>query len=244
MELEFIKNKVYYKIFDRDFKESDGIYVKHKNYDGTKLATITKNIDNICKKYSAKKLLILKQVHGNKVICGNYSTTEEPEADASVTTEKNLALSILTADCVPVLFASDCGKIIGAAHCGWKSAKSGIIANVKKQMEEKGATSMKAIIGPSIQQKSYEVDENYYNNFINDKEEYNQFFINAKTKGRYMFDLPAYVCQKLYESEIELIHHIKEDTYTNKEKYPSYRRNCHEGNINQERILSTIIIRD
>jgi len=245
MQLELIKNKVYYKIFDKEYKASTGIYSKYKHQnDASKLCEVSDNIKNIKSDYNAKNIVILKQVHGNEVIdedvtdCSNY-----PEADGSITTNKNVILSVLTADCVPVLFSSSDGDIIGAAHCGWRSAKANIISNVNNMMKAKGAKDIKAIIGPSIQQASYEVDSGFYNDFIEDDNSYKDLFIASKNTNRYMFDISGYVQRKIEKENIELVHHIKDDTYAMNEKYPSYRRSFHKGGTHSQGILSTIMIR-
>ena len=244
MELEFIKNKVYYKIFDRTYTASSGIYSKHKYTDAAKLAEVQQNIDHIKSKYSAKELIILKQVHGSEVICtDSIDHQHQLEADGSVTTKKNIALSVLTADCVPVLFASANGNVIGAAHCGWKGAKANLITEIRKMMVNKGAKNIKAVIGPSIQQKSYEVDKNYYQDFINNDSACKNLFIPSNNKDRYMFSLSGYVKQKLEQENIELLLHIDDDTYSMPEKYPSYRRSTHGKETYSQNILSTIIMR-
>jgi YfiH family protein len=244
MELEFIKDKVYYKIFDRTYTASSGIYSKHKHKDAAKIAKIQQNIDNIKTNFNAEELVILKQVHGNAVICADTTGCKQQlEADGSVSTRKNIALSVLTADCVPVLFASADGQVIGAAHCGWKSAKDGLIKQVISMMKSKNATNIKAIIGPSIQQKSYEVSADYYHNFVNDEASCKHLFITSCTKNHYMFDLSGYVKHKLEQEKIELFLHIDEDTYSMPEKYPSYRRSIHGKEAYTHNILSTIMIK-
>ncbi len=244
MQLEFIKNKVYYKIFDRTYQASSGIYNKYKNQDAAKLAEVKQNIDHIKYQYNAKELIILKQVHGNNVVFINPDNyAKKLEADASVTTDKQIALSILTADCVPVLLSSDDGNVIGAAHCGWRSAKSNIIKSVNLMMQEKGARNIKAIIGPSIQQKSYEVDSGYYNNFVSDEKSCKDLFIPSHRDDFYMFDLSSYVKRKIEKEKIEILLHINKDTYSNSEKYPSYRRSTHNKEPYIYNILSTIMIK-
>ena len=244
MELEFIKDKVYYKIFDRTYTASSGIYSKHKHKDAAKLAMVQQNIENIKADYKAEELVILKQVHGNAVICADNSDCKQQlEADGSVTTEKNVVLSVLTADCVPVLFASADGKVIGAAHCGWKSAKSDLVKQVSLMMKSKNATNIKAIIGPSIQQKSYEVSADYYHDFINDESACKHLFIASNKENHYMFDLSGYVKHKLAQENIELFLHIDDDTYSMPEKYPSYRRSTHGKEAYTHNILSTIMIK-
>ena len=91
----------------------------------------------------------------------NAGTAGRPIADGLVTGTINHAISILTADCVPVLLAAPSAGLVGAAHAGWRGAASGIIAATVTMMISKGATrrQIEAVIGPAIQQKNYEVGE-------------------------------------------------------------------------------------
>lgn len=218
-----IPNRVYYKIFDR----SNG------------------SVNNECR---TDKLLILQQVHKDHVVNADLidDFQHRPEADAAVTTKKDIILSIQTADCVPVLLASEDGSIIGAAHCGWKGTRLGIIKKLIDNMKSSsGAVKFMGIIGPSIQQFSYEVDKVFYEDFISLDQLNQKFFISSKHSGHYMFDLPGLVRQQLEELDINVVHHISEDTYSMPDKYPSYRRACHKGvpnNYNEERILSIIMM--
>lgn len=246
MEIEFIKNKVYYKIFDKTYTASSGKYSKHKAKNAAILAEIQKNIDTIKNNYNVRELVILKQVHGTKILDTDnidYQFHQETEADGSITKKKNVALGILTADCVPVLFASYDGSVIGAAHCGWKSAKNNIITELHNKMKQRGAKDIKALIGPAIQQKSYEVDKKYYQDFVKDSIEYKKFFIPSNNQDHYMFDLPAYVRAKIEQENIEIKVNIDDDTYELEDKYPSFRRSTHRNEQYNQNILSTIIIR-
>lgn len=219
--LPLIKDKVYYKFFIKDRTEKN-------------------------RQKFAENLLWLKQIHSTDVVDADYLDNLETEtvADASVASEHNLTLSVMTADCVPVLFSCRDGKVIGAAHCGWRSAKDGIIANTVKMMNTKGSTHIKALIGPAIRQKSYEVSNDFYNSFLTDNPIYTKFFIPGNDPDKYMFDLPDFVRFKLHESGINDITDIGEDTYTMPEKYPSYRRHCHTGEEYNKHILSTIVIKN
>jgi YfiH family protein len=244
MELEFIKDKIYCKIFDKNYKYSSGIYSPHKCNDEVLLAEVQQNINNIKKYFGVSDLLILKQSHGNDVIFADgIDKNIQPEADASVTTGKGTVLAVLSADCVPVLLASADGEVIGAAHCGWKSAKADILLKVKNMMLSKGAKDIKAVIGPAIAQKSYEVDKNYYHNFIRDSNDYDIFFIPSVREDYFLFDLVGFVKHKLEQEEIELAFNVDEDTYSMQEKYPSYRRSVHQKLPYSQNILSTIVIK-
>jgi YfiH family protein len=243
---EFIKGKVYYKIFDKSFKRSSHIYAKYKSNDPLSTGTIDNNKKAVLSSLNADNILVLHQVHGNVVIDADIidDFNIEPEVDGAVTTKRNIILSIQTADCVPILLTSKDGLVIGAAHCGWKSAKANIVKNLVFLMRTKGATDIKAFIGPSIQQYSYEVDSEYYNSFIIENSEYFKFFAPSTKENNYMFDLPSFVEMKLRESNIDEIDKSADDTYSQRDKYPSYRRSCHLGTKYSKNILSTIIIRN
>jgi len=242
---ELIEGKVYYKIFDKSFKESSHIYAKYKLNNELSTEEIDNNKKAILSYLEADDIFVLKQVHGNKIINADIidNFNIEPEADGAVTTRKNLVLTIQTADCVPILLTSEDGNVIGAAHCGWKSAKANIISNLVDMMQARGASQIKAFIGPAIQQYSYEVDSEYYNNFIMENSKYAKFFIPSVNDNHYMFDLPSFVEMKLIESNVNEINKSLEDTYSQKEKYPSYRRSCHLGIKYNKNILSAIMIK-
>ena len=182
-------------------------------------------------------------MHGNQIVNADDFIIAVPEADGSITTKKNLVLAVQSADCVPVLLASGDGKIIGAAHAGWKGSINNIISNIVTQMTEKGANNLIAVIGPAIAQSSYEVDNEYYKTFLSKDINNKQFFINSKRENNYMFDLPAFVQLKLKEAGVKNIKNIGEDTYTNPLKYPSRRRAFHLQEPYNENILSAIVIK-
>lgn len=243
---EFIKNKVYYSIFDRSYKSSTHAYARYKTTDAAKLAEITNNISAIKKEFQCKDMLILQQVHGDVVIdADNMMDYDiEPEADAATTTKKDLILAIKTADCVPVILSSNDGTIIGAAHCGWRGAKANIIDKLATMMRNKGCKTIKALIGPAIRQDSYEVDENFYISFLKDNSSHNDFFIKSSLNiDRYMFDLPGFIRFKLRSSDVNDIVSIEEDTYSMFDKYPSFRRSSHTQEIYNQNILTTIAIK-
>ena len=114
-------------------------------------------------------LVEIHQTHSNKVHIYNGDLSVV-EADAVVTDRKNIALSVVTADCAPVLFADNHASVIAAAHAGWQGAHTGIIENTIAAMCELGAKceNIIAAIGPCITQKSYEVGAEFYNKINNE----------------------------------------------------------------------------
>lgn len=237
-----LPDNIKYRVFDNNFKASTGKYLVKNEV--TSIEEVHKNRNAICEALDCDRMAILHQIHGVDVFHAKSSTLagEEPQMDASYTTEKGVVLAIQTADCVPVLLADKNGKVIGAAHCGWKSAIGNILEKLVEKMEKEGASKFMAIIGPSIHQESYEVDKQYFDRFLKESIENSRFFIPSSKHEHFMFDLPAYVKWKLSLLSINDVYHIYEDTYTNSDKYPSYRRSCHAGETYKSCILSTIVL--
>jgi len=79
------------------------------------------------------------------------------EADAALTSERGLALGVLTADCAPVALASPEG-VVGVAHAGWRGLRDGVIEAVVAAMRDLGASSVLAALGPCIHPECYPFD--------------------------------------------------------------------------------------
>src|SRR3546814_11105295 len=97
-----------------------------------------------------------------------YTTLFRSEADALVTRTPGILLGILTADCVPVLFADREAGVVGAAHAGWKGALAGVTDGALDAMESLGArrAHIAAAIGPCVGRASYEVDDGFVQHFL------------------------------------------------------------------------------
>jgi YfiH family protein len=197
---------------------------------------------------AAQNLLSLYQVHGVECIAAPASGDDRPKADALVTDKPGLALSILTADCVPVLFYGRKGNgdsVIGAAHAGWKGAIGGVLdSTVDKMISEYGANlnTIQAAIGPAIQKKSYEVDSAFQENFLKSDLENERFFQNARKSGHAMFDLPGYCAARIAARGIRDVFVNESDTYTNEADFYSYRRTAHRGEPDYGRQISVVVI--
>ncbi|QNO28469.1 peptidoglycan editing factor PgeF [Sphingopyxis sp. OPL5] len=188
----------------------------------------------------------LYQVHGNRcvVVDGETDLAARPEADALATRTPGLLLGILTADCVPVLFADRQAGVVGAAHAGWKGALAGVTDATLTAMESLGAAraNIAVAIGPCIGRASYEVDEGFVATFLTDDPANERFFAAGKP-GHAMFDIAAYVAARLAAAGVTRIAIGGHDTYAEAEDYFSYRRACHKAENSYGRQLSVIGIR-
>jgi len=215
---DFCPNGIKYAFFNKMIPFASKIKFPEETNDETK--NIIKSI------FACKKLCFVDQKHTNKVILADMQENFVI-ADAMVCNSPKIALAILTADCVPILFADEDKKIIGAAHSGWRGARDNIISNVIKKMKELGATKISACIGPCIKQENYEVDQIFYEDFISENKSFKKFFKIAKRKNYYLFDITAYVKEKLRLANITQIFDLELDTYSDEENYFSFRRYTH-----------------
>ncbi|WP_255795240.1 peptidoglycan editing factor PgeF, partial [Mycobacteroides abscessus] len=102
----------------------------------------------------------MQQVHGDHVhLVEGPGTSTIPETDALVTTEPGIALAVLTADCVPVLFADAAAGVVAGAHAGRVGAKLGIVPRTIDAMVAAGAQveRISAFLGPAVSGRHYEV---------------------------------------------------------------------------------------
>jgi YfiH family protein len=177
-----------------------------------------------------KKLSFMDQRHTNIVMkISSFDSSPERAIDGQYTFDKNVALVLQTADCVPILFADYSKGIIAAVHAGWRGARSDIIKNTVALMQAEGCEKICSVIGPCIRQESYEVDGEFFKNFLVESKMNEEFFVVSQSKSdHYMFDLPGYVKSKLKDSGVSNIDDCMINTYED-ENFFSYRRFTHYG---------------
>ncbi|WP_372886715.1 peptidoglycan editing factor PgeF [Shimia sp.] len=164
-----------------------------------------------------------------------------PRADALVTRIPGLVLSILTADCQPVLFADHQAGVIGAAHAGWRGALDGVLEATLEAMLHLGARrdSTVAVIGPSISQSAYEVGPEFVETFLAADPDNARFFADG-TEQRKQFDLQSYGLHRLRRAGIGRADWIRHCTYSDPARFFSYRRATHAGEADYGRLISAI----
>ena len=190
-------------------------------------------------------LATVHQVHSAEVVVANAPWPQDarPRADAMVTDTPNLLLGILTADCAPVLFADHKAAVVGAAHAGWRGAFAGVTDATIAAMERLGARRehIHAAVGPCIALPSYEVDAGFRDQFLEADRDNARFFV-AGRDGKAQFDLEAYVVHRLIAAGIDEVEALNLDTYTQPDRFFSFRRATHRGEADYGRQLSAIAI--
>ncbi|MGN7870510.1 peptidoglycan editing factor PgeF [Paracoccus sp. 22332] len=192
----------------------------------------------------AGALATVKQVHSADVVTltddSDIPTVANTEADGIVTARRGVALAVLTADCQPILLADPDAGVIGACHAGWRGALDGIIEATVQAMRALGATRIRAVIGPTISQRAYEVGPDFMDSFLADDPGHSRFF-SGGPNGRPMFDLPSFGLMRLRDAGVdaEWSGHC---TYSDPDKFFSYRRATHEGEADYGRLISAITL--
>lgn len=188
-------------------------------------------------------LIGVHQVHSSDVVTVTHAhpLPEPPRADGIVTNVPGLVLAILTADCQPVLFSDPETGVIGAAHAGWKGTLNGVLEATVDAMLALGAErkNISAVIGPTISQRAYEVGPEFFENFIAQDPENARFF-EPGDGDRHMFDLPALGVSKLRAAGIGQATWTRHCTYHDADRFYSYRRTTHAGEVDYGRLISCI----
>ena len=236
--------------FNKKGGKSKGIY-KSLNC-GIGSSDSKKNVRNnlkiVCKKIncSFKKLILLNQIHSDKFyfINKNFKFNKKKlKGDALITNVKNIAIGVLTADCVPILIYDKNLKIISIIHAGWKGAYIGIIEKVVKFLINHGSNSkdLIAIIGPGISQKNYEIQKNFKDKFLK-KDKKNKIFFKS-IKNKTYFSLNNFVYNQLREKGIKNLDIIYKDTFNKRNNFFSARRSAFNNESDYGRNISIIMIK-
>ena len=176
----------------------------------------------------------LQQVHGTEVMRFPASFPaqareggEEPVADASVTSTPGIVLAILTADCLPVVFAAQDGSEIGAAHAGWRGLASGVLENTVAAMQAP-AGGLIAWLGPAAGPQAYEIGEEVFDAFVQQDAQAASAFA-ATRPGHWRVDLYGLARQRLAKLGITRVHGGDLCTISDPQRFYSHRRSTSDG---------------
>ena len=233
--------------FNKSGGFSNGIY-KSLNCgigSGDKKQNINKNLKKVCNKISCSKnkLVLLNQIHSNKVFSINKIPKKKPIGDALITSKNKFALGILTADCAPIFLFDPKMKIIAAIHAGWKGAYKKIVYKTIDDLKKKGSNirDLVAVIGPCISKYKYEVKKDFLKKFTNQNKKNIRFFIFKEKK--IFFSLNEYIKNQLKNIGIINIEIINKDTYLKKNNFFSHRRALRNKYNDYGRNISVIMIK-
>ncbi len=132
------------------------------------------------------------QIHSTNVAvikdkpAGPWLSVED--TDGIVTKLSSVILTIITADCVPILFADKKLGVLGASHQGWRGTLKRLPQKIIKKMIQIGADikAIKVAIGPSIGECCYDIEEERYYDFMSEFEKYEKQIFNTRRSRRHL----------------------------------------------------------
>ena len=241
------ENSVKHCFFSRKNGVSKGIYESLNCGIGSNddINNVKKNLEIVSKNFNIQrnKLALMNQTHSNKVIfIKDLNNLKRFDCDALLTSNDDIALCVLTADCAPILIYETKKEIIGCIHAGWRGAIGGIIENTIDKVIKMGgdAKNIVATVGPCISQESYEVKKDFYLEFKEKIENSDTFFIR-KENDSFLFDLRAFVTKKLNKNGVLQVDNINLDSFTMTDEYFSHRRAKKLGENDYGRCISVIM---
>ncbi|MFZ6640456.1 peptidoglycan editing factor PgeF [Undibacterium sp. TC4M20W] len=180
-------------------------------------------------------VIFLSQVHGNIIlnaadlIVGNANI-----GDAVFSTQAGQVCAVLTADCLPVLFTDVAGKVVAAAHAGWRGLAGGVLQNTVLAMRDKGAQEIIPWFGPAIGPQEFEVGRDVLDAFaaqIPDARAY--FKVQARQDGteKYLADLYGLARKLLNDIGLDQVFGGDHCTVTEVAEFYSYRRDGVSGRM-------------
>ena len=175
----------------------------------------------------------LEQVHGTAVYSIDHDVNPEPpKADASLCALPNIACSVMTADCLPLLLTDIDGNQVAAVHAGWRGLCSGVLSTAIAAFDAP-PSKLIAWIGPAISQRHFEVGAEVRAQFLDQFElprsAIEQCFLDSKNAGRYMADLPRLASQQMESLGVQNITRSAICTYADAARFYSYRRDGQTG---------------
>lgn len=167
---------------------------------------LTNQQNNVATNNNDLHLVYLKQVHGTKVVLIDSQTAQASVADACVTVLPHQACTIMVADCLPVIFCSEDGQVLAAAHAGWRGLLDDVleatVLAMTEQINQLQLTPHQKIyawLGPCIGPTAFEVGQEVFDAFCpvdNLNENFKSNF-QKQENGKWMADLAGIARRKL-----------------------------------------------
>ncbi len=196
---------------------------------GDLLENVLRNRE-ILSEHAKRPVRWLQQVHGNTVV-NDHVFEAGVKADAQITRSADAALAVMVADCMPVLFAAIDGSVVGAAHAGWRGLSSGVLENTISEMQVP-ANQLCAWMGPCIGPTAFEVGEDVRAAFCDTDARASAAFVpRAGIAGKYFCDLFMLAKARLYAAGIENVFGGEGCTFTEQNRFFSYRRVAQSGRM-------------
>jgi len=171
----------------------------------------------------------LNQVHGTDTVCAEQQSSDSdqpiPAADACWS-GKGRVIAIMTADCLPVLFTSECGNFIAGAHAGWRGLADGVIEKTIESMPV-NSSELIAWLGPAIGPAKFEVGAEVKKCFASHHPSAEVHFETVDTAGnsdqKYLANLYGLAKDRLADAGVSSVYGGEHCTYSDN-RFFSHRR--------------------
>ncbi|TMX44094.1 peptidoglycan editing factor PgeF [Vibrio sp. Hep-1b-8] len=188
---------------------------------GDDYAIVEKNRHWLAQKASMPSAPVwLNQTHSTVVVNLDAPTNEVLDADGAFTEHQGVVCSVMTADCLPVLLTNVSGTQVAAVHAGWRGLAHGIIENAVEKFEGE----VMAWIGPAIGPRAFEVGQDVVEAFTCIEPRAIDAFEPRIQQGKWLADMNLLVTQRLRRVGVEQIFYSNLCTYSDSERFYSYRR--------------------
>lgn len=185
----------------------------------------------------------MRQVHGVAVAdLDALPEGHEPETDAAITSRTGTVCAVLTADCLPVLFAAADGSAVAAAHAGWRGLAAGVLDSTVAALRARTAAGVELLcwIGPGISARHFEVQDDVREAFVSADPQATAAFERGRD-GHWQCDLPQLARQRLARLGVASVEGGRDCTYADEARFFSHRRDVqHRGLASTGRIATLI----
>ncbi len=197
---------------------------------GDDLMAVMANRQRVCASLPSEPVW-LEQVHGTNVIelPALPETAAPARADASVSFRPGSVCVVMTADCLPVLFARGDGSAVGAAHAGWRGLCNGVLEATVARMG--GAEGLLAWLGPAIGSDAFEVGDEVRMAFMTHDERAQAAFRRGDKPGKWWADIYQLARQRLAAVGVEQVYGGGFCTVRDVDRFYSYRRDKVTGRM-------------
>lgn len=174
----------------------------------------------------------LKQIHGTEPVRIECVSTANPEGDAAYSRHPGVVCAIMVADCLPVFLCDTAGTVVAIAHAGWRGLAGGIIEKTIEAMDAE-RDKLIAWLGPAIGPKHFEVGSDVYDAFIQHSPATEGAFsaIHRTHEKKWLADIFLLTRQRLTENGVTAIYGGGICTYSDPQRFYSYRRDGETGRM-------------
>ena len=200
-------------------------------HEGDSPAAVDANRQRLCQMLELPTEPVwLEQVHGTRVVqLADIRAEQPPEADAAWTSQTGVVCAVMSADCLPVLFADRSGRHVAASHAGWRGLAAGVLEQTVRSLPVPAA-QITAWLGPAIGPSAYEVGAEVRAQFLSAHQDADDAF-RRRANGKFELDMYSAARLILRKLGVSDVHGGTHCTFTESDTFFSFRRDGRCGRM-------------